>query len=310
MKELCRICVERSNNYYNLFTVQENGITLATMISACTGTKIHETFETCSNICSRCTSLLHSAYEFHNLFESSEIKLKQIVPIVSVDERNGNLTCEIKVEQLQIIELDMIVPEQTSSYSKSSNKRKPDSEQPKDSKKAKLHQKKTTKLNPNTKTKVKKFECYKCKMELSSAWKTIVHLRGHDAQAKYKCLVCSEKYIELADFNWHSCKHSQIQCEYCSEQFDATIALLNHLNEAHDEKRCHRCPKCLQYFEMLLLLEIHLSVHPFCSQEVNETIKEFSCEICSKRFGKNYLLQQHMVIHSDDRRKELKLYSI
>lgn len=300
MEELCRICVTKSNEFNCLFSISQYGITFAEMIFTCTQIEMQENIETYTNICQGCISKLNIAYEFHNLCESSEVKLKQYIPRKTsvcgdndVDEEE--LKSEMTIEEISI---PLIKCENFVAYESDS---KPTDDE--DVVEDEFKQSKSKKPTPKRQKPTKKFQCYKCKVFLNSHWRTIHHLREHDAAAKHKCSVCSEQFMKTNDFNKHICSGNRLQCEYCQENFDATIKLVKHLDENHAEKRFYRCPKCAHFFAVAILLEHHVSTHPLCSRKENEIIKEFVCDICSKPFPKYTLLQQHLFIHSESRRK-------
>lgn len=151
-------------------------------------------------------------------------------------------------------------------------------------------------------TKIQQFECYKCKQSLSSLWKISVHLKQHDAEEKFKCIVCGMRFIQWKMFNQHLCQGISIKCSYCDELFTTTTSLLNHLDQSHEEKTLFKCDKCGRFFSMLILKQIHMLQQHLDEQTADN--KPFVCKICKKGFGTKVSLRNHEEIHSDEKRKK------
>lgn len=315
--ELCRICTRPSRNLKSLFANSElHGMTLVDKIRSCTQILIREQMDRPSKICNSCAIELDRTYEFHILVRSSETNFQKLVLSqqmthitenihsvemveVKLEEDNSSaLTeqislCEVRaIEPLNLKNEDLENNIATSNIIKNCGKGK-------NIEKIKKQQNQQPKCSKDVKPKV--YECYKCKVQFPSFWKTSICLKQHDAEEKYKCTVCGSRFILCEEFNRHLCQGSSIQCSYCSETFFATAPLLEHLEHSHDEKTLFKCEKCGVFYSMLLLKQYHMAKH------ANDAgCRPFVCEICKKGFATRVSLRCHESIHSDEKRKKIE----
>lgn len=317
LDELCRICVAKSINMRNLFEKTEDGDTLAIKIFVCTQVCISHQFDRPSSICNGCAKQLENSYRFHKLVENSEKNfLEMLSPAVHLMKID-----EVKSNPLEIVELKMELDqgstfsEQTDAGSYLSNlsiSRPEINEDPPPEEKSRIKSnpakekakqianKRAKEYKRNKEFKAKNYECYKCKERFPSLWKTSVHMKQHDAEEKFKCIVCSSRFVLWDEFSRHLCQGSSIQCAYCSETFFATVALLDHLERSHDEKTLFKCERCARFYSMALLKQYHMMQH--VDVETEDT-KPFACKTCKKRFATKMSLRNHEEIHSDKKRK-------
>lgn len=145
-----------------------------------------------------------------------------------------------------------------------------------------------------------KFECYVCKRKLSSLAQVRDHLTKHDPIVYKRCLVCNEAMLRN-NFKNHLCSsdRSVVPCEYCSDKFQSTSKILNHLDKFHgDDKKMYRCTVCPKYFPMKLLRDIHSRKHSI------KTRTHF-CDTCEKSFFSRAGLYHHLKTHNENQRSEL-----
>lgn len=153
--------------------------------------------------------------------------------------------------------------------------------------------KKITNLpKPNQMKSNAEFECYRCKLAVSSMHKLKVHMKEHDASAK--CRVCMGIFTKC-EYMQHLCNGSTIDCEYCSKPFNTTASLIKHINRNHKDHKNYKCKKCAKAFHMKVLLELHKPTH-------NLEEKRFVCDICNSRFRTRYLIKEHIEINHTDKR--------
>lgn len=123
------------------------------------------------------------------------------------------------------------------------------------------------------------------------------HIELHVAAQNHKCEICDEHFT-LVEYKRHLCgTETNLICEYCSQTFNVTFDLLEHLKNDHSNKISHKCRKCGQYFDMKYLRDLHENLH---KKEYEYQLKPFVCEICSKRYKHKGTLQVHMLHHTGE----------
>lgn len=318
LSEMCRICMKISQSLECLFDNSENGKTLADKLLFCTRISIEERMDRPTKICNRCTVELERAYEFHNLVRNSEAAYQELMLSttnrIEIDEENVNLfkIFEVKLEEnrcnrlrkplspSEVCDIDPIMGNKQAPISNITEQK--DKKAYNSTSRNQLQKPiETTKHSKNVKP--KEFQCYKCKEQFTSFSKTSFHLKQHDAEEKFKCIVCGSRFILWEEYSRHLCQGSSIQCSYCNETFFATAPLIDHLEHWHDVKTLFKCEKCGHFFSMLLLKQYHMVQHS------NEGSKPFVCKVCGKGFGSRSSLRNHEDIHSDDRRMKFTHYS-
>lgn len=318
--ELCRTCTKKSYNMQNLFDDISNGETLAQRIYLCSQIHITQQIDRPSKICNQCVYQLEQAYEFYESVKNSEQRFQKMllmptenpqiykkgtpIPAEMVEvkmelqhsdniiEHDSTITpianivdviVDVKEEQNEYdsLELEPIVKKQRKQTTTTKKRA------------AILVEKRSRGKHPN-----RTFECYRCKEQFPSSWKTSVHLRQHYAAEKFKCNICGVRFIVWDDYNRHLCQGTSIACSYCNETFYATNALLNHLDHSHDEKTLFKCQKCAQFYSMELLKQIHMQQH---IEIESEDSKPYGCSVCKKRFSTRLSLRNHKEIHSEEK---------
>lgn len=311
LSKMCRICTSTFEESRNLFEYSDNGQTLADKIFICTQVFIQDQADRPIRICENCCIKLERACEFQNLVRNSEQLFQSILFSISHTKHNTTLDeIEVKLEEEQ--EADKKLVEEIICNEVSRIGSVIENERParrfgthhvtESDKKVKSNER-TKRKSAGTKDSTDQvFECYKCRERFTSFWKTSSHLKRHDAEEKYKCIVCGVRFILIDEFGRHLCQGCSIQCAYCSESFLATTSLLDHLEHSHAEKTLFKCEKCGHFFSMLLLKQYHMALQH--SNEESDESKLFVCKICKKRFGTKMSLRNHEEIHSDDKRKQ------
>lgn len=139
------------------------------------------------------------------------------------------------------------------------------------------------------------FQCFLCKISFESIPKLRNHMKCH--KRSHKCEIC-QTALTRNELNSHLCdEEKSIRCDYCSNEFTATVQLLEHLRNSHSTKIMHRCEKCPKFFPMIALKKYHMKVHE------QDTTKPFICEVCTKAFAKKIYLQIHSKTHNSIKRK-------
>ena len=144
----------------------------------------------------------------------------------------------------------------------------------------------------------KTIQCYICGANFDSNRDMQLHFRNH-LLCQY-CEICNEQ-LNFRELGEHLCDEEEVmQCEYCSEPFNATIKLVQHLNTKHDGT-LHKCGKCSKMYKMAQLRDIHEAYHP------KEKPKIFSCDECTKKFSSEKLLKCHILLHTNESKNKRKL---
>ncbi|XP_058836071.1 transcription factor grauzone-like [Topomyia yanbarensis] len=122
--------------------------------------------------------------------------------------------------------------------------------------------------------------------------------------------------------------YCQMNCELCSERFEAFNQLKKHYSRIHNKKGFVKC--CNLRFGDAKRLKEHIKVHinpssfqcdkcdkNFCSKRslrchqlvihLPDDQKLFRCNICSKKYAKQYQLNQHLNTHTIEAKEENEL---
>lgn len=312
-KNCCRICADNSIETYNLFEIRHRGTKLAEMISFCTHLALQESdVSRPSNICRPCIESLRTAYEFCKLAKASERKFHEfnlLQPsatvfmqpkiesvLVNEEEEEGIENIDFKADfnnfdspamideclKVEIKEenyaMDMDEPFK---LSRPKVKRK---NPPQESSKLILT---TTKRQENvdvSKRVYKSWQCYKCHADICRLESLRLHMKKHIEATPHECTVCG-LYFSKRRFDRHLCKGKSVQCEYCTETFNSTVKILEHLECDHkDGQIMNRCTHCRKSYPMRELYEFHTRYH---------FIKSIFCEICNRAFDTNIALNSH-----------------
>lgn len=134
------------------------------------------------------------------------------------------------------------------------------------------------------------FECFICKMKLSSLHDTRKHLKLKHKRDE-KCTICNME-LTTKELNEHICSGLKTnRCVYCKKSFECMNNLLNHLEqECKHEKLMYKCYVCKKYYPMKSIRDVHMKYH---------TVKpmEHLCDICPKSFAQRVLLLAHKKRH-------------
>lgn len=311
---ICRICAKKSSDTLGLFGIRKQGILLADMISVCTEIKIQQTDNRPSNICVKCISQLVSAFEFRKMAQDSEKKF-QSMPVPSeficmssdIDDADASSDMDYEIEPSSSIDYDKkpvkVVKQEKPPKKATKVKRSIPSPTEvykhflaEETKGASTSQRQLVRGPGYTVHRAKiSYECYKCKRKLKSFMKLREHMGNHLEFTPNECKICG-MFFSDENFAQHLCRGNSVQCEYCSQSFNTTLTLLQHLETKQCQMNLHRCNSCPKQFVMSYLLKCHSIRHAFMLQR-------FVCNVCGKGYAANYQLTQHKKSHSDEKRK-------
>ncbi|MBN3307146.1 ZBT41 protein, partial [Amia calva] len=131
----------------------------------------------------------------------------------------------------------------------------------------------------------KTLQCPKCEKTFDRAGKYESHTRVHTGEKPFECDICHQCYSTKSNLTVHRKKHN---------------------NETPFPKKEHKCPFCNKLHASKKTLAKHVRrFHPEHIQEFHSMKKRKSegwkCDICNKSFTRRPHLEEHMILHTQDR---------
>ncbi|XP_028329267.1 zinc finger and BTB domain-containing protein 41 isoform X2 [Gouania willdenowi] len=131
----------------------------------------------------------------------------------------------------------------------------------------------------------KMLKCPKCDKTFDRAGKYESHTRVHTGEKPFQCDICLQRYSTKSNLTVHKKKHA---------------------SNAPIQKKEHKCPFCNKLHASKKTLIKHIRrFHPDNIQEFLSKNKRKSegwkCSICLKTFTRRPHLQEHMILHTQDR---------
>ncbi|KAF6073793.1 zinc finger and BTB domain containing 41 [Phyllostomus discolor] len=128
-------------------------------------------------------------------------------------------------------------------------------------------------------------QCPKCDKTFDRIGKYESHTRVHTGEKPFECDICRQRYSTKSNLTVHRKKHS---------------------NETDFHKKEHKCPYCNKLHASKKTLAKHVKrFHPENAQEfisIKKTKSEsWKCDICKKSFTRRPHLEEHMILHSQDK---------
>ncbi|KAM6990643.1 zinc finger and BTB domain-containing protein 41 [Tautogolabrus adspersus] len=131
----------------------------------------------------------------------------------------------------------------------------------------------------------KTLKCPKCEKTFDRAGKYESHTRVHTGEKPFQCDLCFQRYSTKSNLTVHKKKHT---------------------SDAPFPRKEHKCPICSKLHATKKTLTKHVRrFHPDHIQEFLTKRKRKSegwkCAICLKTFSRRPHLQEHMILHTQDR---------
>lgn len=117
------------------------------------------------------------------------------------------------------------------------------------------------------------------------------HLKSHQDNLVQNCSICNSAFSStqrlISHFDSHHKNAGPISCPYCSEAFDNTLLLKEHLSKKHPVKKHNfSCRFCSKKFSTRRMCTTHEQSH--------SEIFKYQCEICVKKFTTQDDLDDHI----------------
>ncbi|KAG9483300.1 hypothetical protein GDO78_009301 [Eleutherodactylus coqui] len=128
-----------------------------------------------------------------------------------------------------------------------------------------------------------------------------------------KCPLCDKSFDRIGKYVSHTRVHTgekPFECDICyvrcSTKSNLTVHRKKHSNEADLPKKEHKCPFCNRLHASRKTLVKHVKRFHAENAEDFLTIKRiktegWNCDICNKSFTRRPHLQEHMILHSQDK---------
>ncbi|NXB61269.1 ZBT41 protein, partial [Struthidea cinerea] len=132
----------------------------------------------------------------------------------------------------------------------------------------------------------KLLQCPKCDKKFDRIGKSKYesHTRVHTGEKPFECDICHQRYSTKSNLTVHRKKHS---------------------SDTDFHKKEHKCPYCNKLHASKKTLAKHVKFHPENVQEflsIKKTKSEgWKCDICKKSFTRRPHLEEHMILHSQDK---------
>ncbi|XP_052757220.1 zinc finger protein 184-like [Galleria mellonella] len=147
------------------------------------------------------------------------------------------------------------------------------------------------------------YSCNKCNKVFNNTRKLKAHIRAvhvMKSQPLSKCGYCNQAFLyfhtkEKHLQEVHGVQIARIKCQACDRSFLTRSNYTKHMKLNHLMLRPHACTQCDKAFAYLAQLKEH-------ERRVHMGLRLYNCDECLKTFSTRKALQQHMRIHTNDRR--------
>ncbi|XP_058819848.1 zinc finger protein OZF-like [Topomyia yanbarensis] len=256
MDNWCRVCIQDAKGNLIPISYEVENISIANLITACSGVLIKESDHLPKNCCERCVEGLHIAYSIVKQCQDSDEKLKKMKTNQGDAEEDfgGKDTIETHHQETE----DESAPDESNNENE-------------------------TIQNVSESTVLT--TCCACRADFETADALADHIKklhepektNDDSKKPYQCDICFKRYFKKTSLNRH--KRMGIS------------AIGVHLQE-EEQPTDHRCCGCRKDFDRLELLKEH-SLMEHGSNKTSDETKPFQCEICFKRYSNKTSLARH-----------------
>lgn len=289
--QICRFCLETSENYLDLVTNQR-----ASDVVVFLQKYLNFSIDSCDswpkNACLKCVEKIEAFRRLWETIQKSEVALREIY--IKKEDVESEETAEFPESAVDEILLKF---EESSESSAEESPSKPD----------------TPPVESGNRDEVMIGEfialiCDICKKDFAKLGELRLHFRREHKKVWY--VVCCKvklrhrKHI-LEHLSYHT-NPNAFKCPHCLRQFMSQQALSNHTENRHKpEKRVLVCDICKKTFAFKSILtthirELHLKIKrtPKKKRELPSPEKKCICEICGREFDRMKTLKRHFDTHA------------
>ncbi|XP_071441857.1 zinc finger protein 585A-like [Hetaerina americana] len=122
---------------------------------------------------------------------------------------------------------------------------------------------------------------------------------SHYHAQEFKCEICSEEFKSRILLRKHELKHygdRPFQCDTCGKSYTSRGSLQIHVT-THSNEKPYLCDKCGKGFKHVSNLNAHKRTH----SDDPSVIKAHQCPLCNKAFRCQFLVREHMRLHTGDK---------
>ncbi|XP_039501941.1 zinc finger protein 879 isoform X1 [Drosophila santomea] len=325
MENKCRVCLTDSENMVNIFEEKlDLGISIAHMISKCTGLKIEKKDSFPVAICPPCLEDAHSAFAIMETYERSYQIFREVLDAVLEEDEIIELSDSDEGVLIEEEEEEEVHSEGTmaSTYEETA-------------------QEEVNSDHPEEVCEDKRHACTQCHMSyqsprllelhilrhhrrkrlspMSSAdnnenTEPIIHTSTHTAKGEkrkqasqlagyplYKCNLCGKTFPTISNCRRHYKTHTgdrPFQCDICQKSFSEMASVKRH-KRIHTGERPFKCHICQSAFTDSSGLHQHRRIH---TEE-----KPYKCDLCEKVFRSQSDARKHMRSHTGEKRHKCSL---
>jgi len=154
---------------------------------------------------------------------------------------------------------------------------------------------------------LKNFTCQECGKNFSHRANLSAHQAVHTNSRPHTCVVCGDTFKLKSTLVKHELVHTKASlegrhsCHICHRSFRDKSYLSQHMI-IHNKAKPYCCQLCNKSFSFKRRYEAHLKLHSTNKAELG---RMETCEICSRHFKSEHLLEKHMKrVHYDDNERE------
>ncbi|XP_041450736.1 oocyte zinc finger protein XlCOF6.1-like [Drosophila obscura] len=276
MEKICRVCMgtKHSGAFTNIFDETQKGasISIADMISECTGYVVRRGDSLSEKICPNCLEDAVSAFKLKKTCERSHklfFTLMEEGRDADEDRKQSDSRNQFETDEAK---QDDCKRRFQCSFCTESFARK-------------------SQLCGHTRIHAgeRPYKCRHCPKSFKHKSNLQLHIRSETADRPFKCSHCCRSfkqsaYLRMHIIRIHTSETPNHQCPQCTRAFPEESNLKRHMR-MHTEERPHKCSECSKSFIHKYKLERHVSTH---SKD-----RPYKCSHCSKSYKQN----KHLIAH-------------